>query len=439
MQPSANVIGRRCPCHCAVPALMSEEDLAPQMPADAAGQVTAVPRRRAAVAFIMITVVLDVMAMGLILPVTPHLVEVMTGGDTAVAAFYVGMFSACWALMQFLASPILGALSDRFGRRRVILISNAGLAVAYVLSALAPNLLILFISRLLNGIMAASITTANAYIADVTPPERRAQAFGLLGASFGIGFVLGPAFGGTLGDIDIQLPFWVAAGFSLANAAYGFFVLPESLPPERRTPAFSWKRANPVGSLVLLRRHRELFGLASVHFFNNLAHTVLPAIFVLYASYRYGWSMQMVGISLGAVGIANMIVQGGLVRPAVKRLGERRLLLTGLCAAATGIAIYGLAPVGWMFWLGLPFGALWGFYGAGAQSLMTRHVEPSEQGQLQGALGAIVGISGMIGPAMFSTVFAQTLHVAPGAAFLLASSIMVLAATLAWRVTRREG
>ncbi len=417
---------------------MSEENLLPQQPENAPAEATPIKGRRAAVSFILITVVLDVMAMGMIVPVTPHLVEIMTGGDTAAAAFYVGMFSAAWALMQFLASPIMGALSDRFGRRRVILISNVGLAFAYVMSALAPNLLILFLSRILNGIMAASISTASAYIADVTPPERRAQAFGLIGAAFGTGFVLGPAFGGTLGDIDIQLPFWIAAGLSLANAAYGVFVLPESLPVENRSPRFSWKRANPVGSLVLLRRHRELLGLAAVHFLNNLAHTVLPAIFVLYASFRYGWSMQMVGISLGAVGIANMIVQGGLVRPAVRLLGERRLLLTGLCAAATGIAIYGLAPVGWMFWLGLPFGAMWGFYGAGAQSLMTRHVAPSEQGQLQGALGAIIGIAGMIGPAMFSTVFAQSLYVAPGAAFLLASAIMVIAATLAWRVTRRE-
>jgi len=418
---------------------MSEEDLAPRMPADVSGPAMNVPRRRAAVSFIMITVVLDVMAMGMIVPVTPHLVEQMTGGDTAAAAFYVGLFSTAWALMQFLASPVLGAMSDRFGRRPVILISNVGLALAYVLSALAPNLTLLFISRVINGVMAASMSTASAYIADVTPPERRAQTFGYIGAAFGTGFVLGPAFGGTLGDIDIQLPFWIAAAFSLANAAYGYFVLPESLPPERRTQAFSWKRANPVGSLVLLRRHRELFGLASVHFFNSIAHTVFPSVFVLYAGYRYGWSMQMIGISLGIVGIANMVVQGGLVRPAVKWLGERRLLLAGLCSAVTAMTIYGLAPSGWVFWLGVPFGAMWGFYGASAQALMTRHVEPSEQGQLQGALGAIVGIAGMIGPAMFSTVFASTLHEVPGAAFLLAATMMVTAATLAWRVTRREG
>src|ERR1043166_2737012 len=242
--------------------------------------------RSAALAFIFVTVVLDVLAMGVIIPVLPKLVENFLKGDTARAAAIYGLFGTTWAAMQFVFAPVLGVLSDRYGRRRVILASNFGLGLDYIVMAIAPTLGWLFVGRIFSGITGASFTTAYAYIADVTPSEKRAASYGMLGAAFGLGFVLGPAFGGLLGGINPRLPFWVAAGLTLVNAMYGLFVLPESLPLDRRRPV-NWKRANPIGSLKLLRSHHELFGLATVLFIFYLAHQVLPSVFVLYTSYRY--------------------------------------------------------------------------------------------------------------------------------------------------------
>ena len=242
-------------------------------------------RNRAAQAFIFVTVALDVLAMGIVIPVLPKLVEAFLGGNTARAAEVFGVFGTVWSLMQFVCSPVLGVLSDRFGRRPVILLSNFGLGFDYILMALAPTVRWLFVGRVISGITGASFTTAGAYIADVTPPEKRAAGFGMIGAAWGLGFVLGPALGGLLGEVSPRLPFWVAAGMTLLNAMYGLFVLPESLPPERRR-AFSWRRANPVGSLTLLRSHHELFGLAGVNILYFLAHQALPSVFVLYTGYR---------------------------------------------------------------------------------------------------------------------------------------------------------
>ena len=244
--------------------------------------------RKAAIAFIFVTVVLDVLAFGIIIPVLPRLVEDFLGGNTARAAEIYGLFGTVWALMQFVFSPLFGALSDRFGRRPVVLLSNFGLAFDYVLMALAPNLRWLFLGRVISGVTAASISTAMAYVADVTPADQRARNYGLVGMAFGVGFVFGPAIGGLLGAVDPRLPFWAAAAASLANAAYGYFVLPESLPPERRRP-FEWKRANPAGAFRFLQSHREIRGLAVAAFLSNVAHAVLPAVFVLYAGYRYAW------------------------------------------------------------------------------------------------------------------------------------------------------
>jgi len=258
------------------------------------------PPRRAALVFIFITILLDMLALGMIIPVLPRLIESFMGGDTASAAKVYGVFGTVWALMQFLSMPVMGSLSDRFGRRPVILLSNLGLGLDYVLMALAPNLKWLFVGRLVSGITAASISTAMAYVADVTSAEKRAAGFGMMGVAFGAGFVLGPAIGGFLGSIDPRFPFWAAAAASLLNAAYGWLVLPESLPPERRRP-FSWRRANPVGSLHLLRSHPELQGLAGVTFISSLAHAVLPATMVLSASPRPSsracWSLRRYGDS----------------------------------------------------------------------------------------------------------------------------------------------
>ncbi len=401
-------------------------------------------RRRPALAFIFITIVLDVLALGIIIPVLPMLVAGFLNGDTGRAAEMLGLFGTVWAAMQFLCSPVLGALSDRFGRRPVILLSNLGLGLDYLVMALAPTLGWLFVGRMISGVTAASFTTAGAYIADVTPPERRAAGFGLQGAAFGIGFVLGPALGGLLGSVDPHLPFWVAGGLSLANAAYGLLVLPESLPPERRR-GFSWRRANPLGSLALLRSHAQLLGLATVMLLSTLAHEVLPAVFVLYGAYRYGWDEATVGLTLAGVGVCSAIVQGGLVRPVVARIGERRAMLGALLCGAIGFTIFAFAPVGGALWVGIPVMALWGVLGPSAQSLMTRRVDSSEQGQLQGAVHGLRGVSGMIGPGLFTITFAFAIGVdqawrMPGAPFLLAALLLVGAMLLAWRVTReRQG
>jgi DHA1 family tetracycline resistance protein-like MFS transporter len=404
-----------------------------------------VPARRAAVAFILLTVLLDAVAMGLIIPVLPALVVEFMDGDTPRAAAIYGIFGTVWALMQFLFSPLAGAMSDRFGRRPVVLISNFGLGLSYILMALAPNLIWLFVARIIAGITASSISAATAYIADVVPPEKRAGSFGLIGVAFGFGFVMGPALGGVLGAVDLHLPFWVAAGLSLTNALYGLCVLPESLPPERRQ-SFSWRRANPVGSLILLRCHPELSGLSMVHFLYSLAHNVFPSVFVLYTIYRYGWDERTTGLTMAAYGLASILVQGVLVRPFVARFGERAAVMTGLCCAVVGFSIYGLAPTGALLWVGIPIMALWGLYGPASQGLMSQRVTPSEQGQLQGALSSIMGITGMIGPGLFTLTFAHfiapELSLArgdsgiPGAPFFVAAALVAVGAVLAWRVTR---
>lgn len=397
--------------------------------------------RKAALAFIFVTVILDVLALGIVIPVLPRLIEQFEGGNTARAAEVVGLFATVWALMQFFCAPILGTLSDRFGRRPVILLSCLGLGLDYLLMAVAPTLAWLFVGRVLSGVFASGYATAAAYIADITPQEKRAAAFGMVGAAWGFGFVAGPALGGVLGNVDPRLPFWIAAGLTLANAAYGFLVLPESLSRERRV-AFAWKHANPVGALRLLRSHRELFGLASVSFLYWLAHQVLSGVFVLYVGFRYGWSTQTVGLTLAVVGICNVIVQGGLVRPIVRRIGERRALIAGALASAAGFLMFGIAPTDALFWLGIPIFAFSGLYNPSLQGLMTRHVSPSEQGQLQGANGSIMAIAGLLGPALFALTFSYfiTPHRGlqlPGAPFIVACGLMLVAAWIAWQATRR--
>jgi DHA1 family tetracycline resistance protein-like MFS transporter len=398
--------------------------------------------RGAALVFIFITIVVDVLALGIIIPVLPKLVEDFLRGDTARAAEFFGLFGTVWALMQFIFSPVLGALSDRYGRRPVILISCFGLGLDYILMALAPTLWWLFAGRVISGITAASYPTAGAYIADVTPPEKRAAGFGMIGAAWGVGFVMGPALGGLLGEVNPRLPFWVAAGLTLLNALYGLFVLPESLAPENRK-AFSLRRANPVGSLALLRSHPELLGLSLVNFTYMLAHQVLPSVFVLYTSFRYGWSERATGLSLAFIGVFNIVVQAGLVKRIVARFGERRALFAGLLCGCAGYAIYGLAPVGIAFLSAMPVFAFMGLVGPSAQGLMTRRVGPSEQGQLQGANSSIIGITGLIGPGLFTLTFASFIGShrdwrLPGAPFLLAALLMVIAMVLAGWITSRQ-
>jgi MFS transporter, DHA1 family, tetracycline resistance protein len=394
--------------------------------------------RRAAFAFVFVTVLLDMFAIGMIIPVLPRLVEDFMGGDTARAATIYGIFGTAWALMQFLFMPVLGSLSDRIGRRPIILLSNFGLGLDYILMAVAPSVGWLFVGRVISGITAASVSTAGAYIADVTPPEQRAAKFGLLGAAFGAGSVIGPALGGVLGDISPRLPFWVAAGLSLTNGLYGLFVLPESLPPERRA-AFSWRKANPVGALKLLRSHPELWGFAWVTFFSNLAHAALPSTAVLYMGYRYNWDVKAVSLLLAGVGVCQIVVNAVLVRPVVKTLGERHTILVALVAGTLGFTIQAMAANGAFYAVGIVVMSLWGLLNPALQGLMTRLVSPAEQGRLQGANGSVLGVATLIGPLLFTQTFAtfigahRDLHL-PGAPFLLSAVLLVSALAVALRV-----
>jgi MFS transporter, DHA1 family, tetracycline resistance protein len=400
------------------------------------------PPRQAAFVFILVTVFLDMLALGMIVPILPSLVIDFVNGDQVLAADVYGFFGTVWALMQFLFAPVQGALSDRFGRRPVILASNIGLGLDYILMALAPSLVLLFVGRIISGITAANFSVANAYVADVTPPELRAARYGMIGAAFGAGFIIGPALGGLLGNDDPRLPFWVAAGFSLINACYGVLVLPESLPREKRA-AFSWRKANPLGSLKLLRSHRELFGLASASFLNSLAHAALPSVTVLYLTYRYGWDKLMIGFSMTFIGVCALVVQGGLIGRFVARFGDRAALITGLGFGVLGFASFGLAWTGTLFWFGIPIVALWGLGGAAIQALMTKRVSAHEQGQLQGANASLMGIANMIGPIIFTVAYARAIESSygpwlSGTPFLLAATFLAAAMVVGARATAPE-
>ena len=393
--------------------------------------------RRAALGFIFVTALIDIIAIGVIIPVLPKLVTQFTG-DAASAAQVYGLFGAVFALMQFVSSPFQGALSDRFGRRPVLLVSIFGLGADYVLMALAPNLAWLFVGRVISGITAASFSTANAYIADITPPEKRAAAFGLMGTAFGVGFILGPMLGGLLGQYDPRWPFWAAAALALANGLYGLFVLPESLPRERRAP-FVLRNANPVGSMRLYGAHRDLMLLAGVLFLFYIAHQVLQSTFVLYTTHRYGWDARTVGLSLGITGVGSIVVQSFVIRPFVKRFGERGALYFGLACGAVGMAWYATASTGWLYWGGAPVFALMGLVGPGLNGLMSRRVSPTEQGRLQGANSGLMAMAGLVGPILFTEIFAWSIRQrpeAPGLALYLSAAFLFGALALAWRTPR---
>jgi DHA1 family tetracycline resistance protein-like MFS transporter len=398
--------------------------------------------RNAAPVFIFITVILDMLSFGAIVPVLPRLVKDLVGGHTAIAAQIYGLLITIWALMQFIFSPVLGSLSDRFGRRPVVLLSNLGSGLDYVIMALAPSIGWLFLGRLISGITSSTFVTSYAYIADVVPAEKRAGSYGVLNAGFGLGFVAGPAVGGLLGAVSPRLPFWLAAGTSLSNAAYGFFILPESLSPERRIRCFEWQRANPIGSFQLLRDRTELLGLAIVHFVGRVANEVLPSVFVLYVIYRYGWGDRAVGLTLAVVGLCAAVTGAALVQPLVARYGDRSVVMMGLLFYAISFATCGLAPTGTVFLTGILIGGLGGLYPPPLRSMMTRRVGESEQGRLQGALSSLSGIAFMVGPLVFSQTFAgfvrggvfRDLNL-PGAPFLLAAMIAAVSMVIARRVT----
>ena len=394
---------------------------------------------RAAFAFIFITVALDMLALGIIVPVLPKLVVTFEGGDVAHAARIVGLFGFSWAAMQFLASPVVGALSDRYGRRPVVLLSNFGLGADYLVMALAPSVPWLLAGRIVSGITSSSYSTASAYIADVTPPDERAAKFGLLGAAFGLGFIIGPAVGGVLGDINLRLPFYVAGGLSLANAAYGYFILPESLPPEKRAHV-PWHMANPLGSLSFLRAHPELLALGATYFLFYFAHEIYPTLFVLFGDFRYGWTASQLGLTLALFGVGSTIASAFLIGPIVKRVGERNALLLGLGLAATSAFVVALAYTGTLFLISIPIASLGGLTTPSLMAIASRQASETEQGRLQGALGSLQGIAMMIAPLVLSEIFAVAIQRGgkpfAGVPFAFVSLVLCAALLLAARATR---
>lgn len=401
-----------------------------------------VPATRNAMAFIFITMLLAVLGFGLIIPVLPKLVTEFQGGQIAAGSHVYGVLISVFAVMQFIASPILGALSDRFGRRRVILISVFGTAIDFAIMAVAPTLAWLFVARIISGLTAGVLATSNAYVADVTPPEKRAQSFGLLGAAFGVGFVIGPLVGGALGSIDLRLPFWVAAGCSALNWLYGYFVLPESLKPENRRP-FDIKRANPIGGLLALKRFPAVRGLAESYFLLMLSQMMLQSIWVLYTDYRYGWGPWEVAVSLAIVGVTSALVQSMLVKPVVGRIGDVRGVVLGFLVAIAAQVLYATCTQGWMIYLVIPIGAFAGIAGPALQSYVTKHVPPNEQGAVQGVYAGLASLAGIPGPLIAAWSFGWAIdpdgpvHV-PGLPFFEAAVLMSIALWLAVRSFRAD-
>ena len=394
-------------------------------------------RPKPAIVFIFITLFLDIFGIGVIVPVLPKLVEEMQGGDTAAAAHAVGWLGALYALMQFIFSPVRGSLSDRFGRRPVILASLFGSGIDYLLLAWAPTMWWLYVARIVSGITAANFSAASAYIADVTPPEKRAAGFGIIGAAFGLGFIAGPAIGGLLGTHGLRTPFLVAAAITLLNWLYGAFVLPESLAPENRRP-FTWSSAHPIKALKSLARWPVVFGLAGTHFLTNVAGNIYPALWVLYTGKRYGWESKQVGWSLALVGLTAAIVQGGLAGRVLKKIGESRGVYIGLLAMAVAMCCYALATQGWMIYGIIVIGSLAGIGSPAVQSLISKQVPADEQGAVQGALNSIVSIAGILAPILWTSLFSWSIaegsgfHM-PGLPFFGAALVSLLAAGFAWR------
>src|SRR5437870_1638452 len=390
--------------------------------------------RQAAIAFIFVTVMLDMLALGLIAPVLPKLVLGFLNNDMKRAADWNGIFLTVFAAMQFFFSPVIGVLSDRIGRRPVLLLSSLGLGLDYVVMALAPTIGWLFLGRIISGITASSIPTAMAYIADVTPREKRAGAFGTIGAAFGIGFTLGPVVGGLVGNSDPRMACWVASAFSLANSLYGFFFVPESLPHDQRKE-FTWRRANPVGSLVLLRSHPDLWKLATIQFLAYVSHEIF-AIWALYAIYRFAWDPWSIAKSLFVVGVCTAVISGGLTGRIVAWLGERRTLYIGQFFGAAGMVIAGLARTGAVYIASIPVISMWNISFPAAQGIMTHHVSEREQGELQGAISSLRSIAFVIGPFLFSWTFKWSIDPShrinvPGAGYFLAAALLFTAAVMA--------
>ena len=393
-------------------------------------------------AFILVTLFIDILGIGIIVPILPGLIKELVGGDAARAAVYYGVIISTYATMQFLFAPVLGALSDRYGRRPVILVSLFGLGTDYLIQGWAPSIGWLFLGRIIAGIMGASITTANAYIADVSAPETRARNFGFVGAAFGLGFIFGPVLGGLLSGISLRLPFFVAAGLALVNWLYGFFVLPESLAPDHRSTV-SWRKMNPLASLRRLGTYPLVAGLAAAFLFASMAQRGLENVWVLHTGYRYGWDELTNGLTLGLVGVMAVLVQGLLIKPIVWRIGERRTIMLGLTVSTLAFLAYGLAGQGWMVPMIIVFGALAGVAIPAIQGLVAGTVLPTEQGKIQGAFTSLTSLAAIFSPLIFTAglfsffTSAAAPVILPGAPFFLGSLLFLIALGLLVRLFRR--
>jgi MFS transporter, DHA1 family, tetracycline resistance protein len=398
--------------------------------------------RKAAIGFIFVTLLIDVMGWGLIIPVMPGLISELKSIPVNEASSYGAWLIFAYAAVQFLFAPVIGNLSDRYGRRPVILSSLLGFGIDYIFLALAPTYGWLFVGRVIAGLTGASFTTASAYIADISTPENRAKNFGMIGAAFGAGFIIGPALGGLLAGLGTRAPFYAAAILCLVNCIYGYFVLPESLSKENRR-AFHWKRANPFGSLKLFRRYPTIGGLSLSFFLIYLASQAVQGNWSFFTIYRFNWNEKMVGISLAVVGVLVGVVQGALTGITTKKLGNERSVYTGLLLYTLGLVLFAFATEGWMMFLFLIPYCLGGVCGPALQSILAGHVPPNEQGELQGALTSLMSLTTIFGPLIMNYLFyyftspKAPIHF-PGISFLIAAVFMLISTFVAWRVLRNE-
>ena len=399
-------------------------------------------KKQAAVGFIFITVLLDVIGWGIIIPVVPNLIKELINGDISEAAKYGGWLTFAYAITQFIFAPVIGNLSDKYGRRPVLLISLFGFSLDFLLLAYAPTIIWLFIGRILSGITGASFTTASAYIADISTSENRAKNFGLMGAAFGLGFIIGPVVGGLLGQFGTRVPFIAAAILCMLNFLYGYFILPESLDKDKRRP-FELKRANPIGAFLHLKKYPNLIGLVLAIFILYVGSHAVQSNWNYFTMYQFNWDEKMVGISLGIIGLLVGIVQGGLIRWINPKIGNVKSIYFGLALYTIGMFLFAFATESWMMFVFLIPYCLGGIAGPALQAVVSEQVDPSEQGEIQGTLTSLMSASSIVGPPMMASVFYYFTHdeapfLFPGAPFVLGGILMLISTVLAFRTLKKN-
>jgi len=398
--------------------------------------------RKAALTFIFITVLIDVIGLGIIIPVIPDLIMELTGKGLSAAALYGGWLLFSYSFTQFIFSPVVGGLSDKYGRRPVLLASLFAFGIDYIILGFAPTIIWLFAARIVSGITGASFTTASAYIADISEPEKRSQNFGIIGAAFGLGFIIGPVIGGLLGHYGSRVPFFAAAGLTLINFLYGYFVLPESLPKANRRP-FELKRANPLGSLKQIKKFPSIMSLVGVFFLLYMANHATQTTWTYYTMEKFNWDTRMVGISLGVVGFFIAIVQGGLTRIVIPKYGEVKSIYFGLFAYAIGLLGFAFSPTGLIMLIVIIPYSLGGFAGPALQGLISNKVPANQQGELQGALTSLISFTAIFGPPIMANLFGYfTAHNAPihfpGVSFFTGAILIIVALFLAMKALKHE-